>query len=110
MGKAGPVGTIASEEVEPTAALVVGRLYARVQAAPEGPERESAWASLWWAVNALSSLSVAIGTATHFSVACNNHVAAVARMIENELGIDPFEHPMWQDRKSRVPSPGGHHG
>lgn len=92
------VGVIYSEEVEPTAAMIVGRLFARCQAAEDYFEKESAYANLWWAVNALNSLSVAIRTATHFSLAANNHVSFVRQLVIKELDIDPDEHPMWKFR------------
>lgn len=89
-----------SEEIEPIAAKVVGRLFARYDwAKKHAPdEAEGALNSLWWAVNALNSLSVAIGTATHFSIATNNEVIRVAALIRAELDIDPYEAPMWKWR------------
>lgn len=92
------VGVIYSEEVEPTAAMIVGRLFARCQAATDHHEKYDAYAHLWWAVNALNSLSVAIKTATHFSLAANNHVSFVRTLVIKELGLDPDEHPMWKFR------------
>lgn len=92
------VAPIYSEEIEPTAAMIVGRLFARCQAAQDDSEKEHAYASLWWAVNALNSLSVAVESATHFSIAANNEVSRVRQLIEHEFGFDPDTHPQWKFR------------
>lgn len=91
---------ITSEELEPTAALVVGRLFARFQAARTLSEKETTLNNLWWAVNALSSLAVAVGTAPHFSIASANHIGWTADLIQRELGIDPMsdQSPLWKFR------------
>lgn len=90
---------ITSEMIEPFAALLIGRLYARVEEAKKSGEQhaiEHAYASLWWGIHGLEKIAVAVGTATHFSIANGNHVCGVARMIQSDLGIDPMTHHMWK--------------
>lgn len=93
------VGQIASEELLPCAAMIVGRIFSRVTAAKVAEDQialERAYNQLWWAVNSLNSLSIAIETATHFSIAANNHVGWTREMILTDLGIDPEISPMWK--------------
>lgn len=89
---------IKSEEVEPFAAMVVGRLFARCQAAKEkGPTyHEDALMSLWYTLHGLEKIAVGVRTATHFSLAMNNHISMIARHIKSETGIDPDTHPDWK--------------
>ena len=81
---------IASEELEPFAALVIGRLFARCQDA-EGDEDKHLWAcrDLWFGMQGLNKIAIVTRTATHFSIAIQNHTRDVARYIEKHLGIDP---------------------
>jgi len=109
--------TIVSEAVEPTAAYLVGRWYAKCEKARkreaelkkkrEAGEilnwRESLEAdafysecqNFWWGVRALNRVSIACKEAVHFSIACGNVMRDVANYIEKYLGIDPFKEKEW---------------
>jgi len=92
---------IASEELLPCAAMIVGRIFARVTAAKATKNHnalERAYCQLWWAVNSLETLAIAIETATHFSIATSNHITWTREMILADLGIDPETSPMWKFR------------
>lgn len=90
---------ITSEMIEPFAAMLIGRLFARVTAAKENGNPnaiEMAYSQLWWGVHGLENIAVAVSTASHFSIANGNHIRGIARMIEADLGIDPMTHHMWK--------------
>jgi hypothetical protein len=90
---------IPSEMLEPFAAMLVGRLFARVTEAKEAGDAhaiESAYAALWWGVHGLNKIAIAVSTATHFSIAAANHIRFVAELVRDDLGIDVFTHPMWK--------------
>lgn len=90
---------IPSEAIEPFAAMLVGRLFARVTEAKNIGDInavELAYANLWWGVHGLEKIAIAVSTATHFSIAASNHIRFVAEMVRKDLGVDPFTHPMWK--------------
>ncbi len=82
-----------SEELEPFAAMVVGRFFARCEWEKEHGDKfslEDACDNFQHAANALSSLSIATNMgawddpnrAVHFSIASMNEVQRVSRYIE----------------------------
>ena len=85
-----------SEELEPFAALVMGRMFARVQWAQEHEDEwgvESECANMWWAAKGLERLAVAIGGsrgAVHFSLASSNNMSACADVIESITEVRPI--------------------
>ena len=86
---------IPSELVEPFAAMIVGRMWARCDEAKEKHGKASvphqeALNRFWWALSGLERLAISIQTATHFSIAMNNHISGSAAMIEKELGFNPM--------------------
>lgn len=90
---------ITSEMIEPFAAMLIGRLYARVEEAKKSGNPnaiESAYSHLWWGAHGLEKIAIAAVTATHFSLASSNHICGIARMIQKDLGIDPMTHHMWK--------------
>lgn len=88
---------IASEEIEPFAALLVGRLFARCEAAKDDHAKfTGACADLWFGLHGLEKIAIAARTATHFSIAMNNHIQMVARYIKDELRLDPTTAPGWK--------------
>ena len=87
---------IDSDEVEPVAALIFGRLFMRCKVAPNHEAKKDAYAHLWWGINAMASLAGAIQTAEHLSVSCDAHIRSVAAIIVREFGIDPMTHPDWK--------------
>lgn len=91
---------IASEEIEPFAAMFIGRMFARcTEAKAIGQcEYERALGSFWYGLYGLERIAVAARTATHFSIAMNNHIVQIARYIESEIGIDPMTADGWRWR------------
>jgi hypothetical protein len=89
---------ITSEMVEPFAAMFVGRMWARAEAAKKigRTEHYDALNHLWFGLHGLERIAIAISTATHFSIAMNNHITGIARMIQAEIGIDPMKEPGWK--------------
>lgn len=89
---------IASEEVEPFAAMIVGRMFARCEAAKAKGEtyHEDAMRNFWYVLHGLEKIAVGIRTATHYSVAMNGHICAVARYIEEHAKVDPMTAPGWK--------------
>ena len=89
---------IASEEIEPFLALVIGRLFARSQKAKadDNGEYEMALNTLWLALDALQKLTICIGTATHADIAIMNHIRDFGRYIESEIGTHPLDMSGWQ--------------
>ena len=88
---------IISEQIEPFAGMLLSRLFARCVEAKKADhyEFEDACANLWMGVLGLQKICIAVRTATHFGVACGNHMGQVARYIEEELGVRPFEEWKW---------------
>lgn len=91
---------IHSEEIEPVAALLIGRLFVRCETAKTNNPNDhfSALQDLWFGLHGLESIAIAARTATHFSLTLNDHINVVARYIEEETGIDPTTAPDWKWR------------
>jgi hypothetical protein len=91
-----------SEEIEPFAAKVIGRMWARVEFAKKNGMKSDVYDAcnrFWHALGGLEKLAVSIGSATHFSVSMNNHIMGSAKMIEKEIGINPMDKnlgPAWE--------------
>lgn len=96
---------ITSEDVEPFAAMLVGRMWARVEEA-KGDEHNvySACMSFWWAVTGLEKIAIAVRSglphdnvdAIHFSIASSNHMSMAATLIKNLIGEDPTTERAWK--------------
>ena len=86
-----------SEELEPVAALIMGRMWARVVWEQEhGNEMTLAneCDTIWYAAQAIEKLAVATGCgrgAVHFSLASSNNVRHCADLIEHVIGVRPGE-------------------
>jgi hypothetical protein len=90
---------IISETLEPTAAFLIGRMFARFQEAKKTGDRhhiESALMRMWWVVKGLNEIAIGVSTATHFTIAASNDMRRVAVLIDEELDVDPFNDPMWK--------------
>ena len=82
-----------SEAIEPAMAHIVGRLWKRCEEAKKSErpfELEDELHNLWYAMEAMLSLSVATKGATHFSVALGNHYQEIANYIESVIGYNPI--------------------
>lgn len=91
-------GHISSEEMNPFGAMIVGRLFARVTEAKktgDSLDLEAAYAELWYGVKALNRLSIAVKTATHFSIAAGNHLRQVRELCIADTGLDPEKQWAW---------------
>jgi hypothetical protein len=88
---------IASEEIEPFAALIIGRMYARCEVEKSKGEtyHEDALRNFWYTLHGLEKIAVGIRTATHFSIAMNNQIRMVAHYIKSSIGVDPMTAPGW---------------
>jgi hypothetical protein len=94
--------TIHSEALEPTAQYLIGRWFVKVEQAKLSTEPyrdhkvEHAWANFWHGLHGLQSVSVACEDAVHFALVISNTIVRVAKMIQDELGVDVFKDPMWK--------------
>ena len=88
---------IPSEAIEPFAAMLTGRMFARCEEAKARNDGslEGQLMSFWWVLAGLNKISIGVETATHFSIAVMNEQNRLSRYIQHELGIDPFEQPSW---------------
>jgi hypothetical protein len=88
---------ICSEECEPFAAMAIGRMWARAQNVKQDADLYAeAMRCFWWTIVQLDRLSILFGTATHFSIAMNNHRGQVTQMIKKDFGINPEDEPSWK--------------
>lgn len=88
----------ASEEIEPFAAMYIGRMFARCEAARKTGEPtllRNACCSMWWGLNGLQHIATAVSTATHFTIALSNHQRQIADYIKEHTGIDAWEAKGW---------------
>ncbi len=82
---------IRSEMIEPFGAVIIGRLFERCERVKHDPHQfMHACQSLWMAIEGLTTVAIAIGTAIHFNVAVGNHQSQIADYIRKELNVDPF--------------------
>ncbi len=91
--------TIRSEELEPTFAYLVGRWFAKCQAAHDRGDRDDladACAYFWQGIIGLRKVCFACPEARHAGLAVSNHERQVAKMIQDWLGIDPYKE--WEKR------------
>ncbi|RWN60179.1 hypothetical protein [Mesorhizobium sp.] len=87
-----------SEEVEPFAALYIGKMFARCEQARKSGDTSmmhDMCCSMWWGLNGLQHVAVAISTAVHFTIALSNHQRQIAEYIKEHTGIDPWEARGW---------------
>ncbi|TGT64049.1 MULTISPECIES: hypothetical protein [unclassified Mesorhizobium] len=87
-----------SEEVEPFAALYIGKMFARCEKAREAGDETLLYdlcCSMWWGLNGLQHIATAISTATHFTIALSNHQRQIADYIREHTGVDPWEAKGW---------------
>lgn len=88
---------IVSEDCEPFAAMMIGKMWARAQAVKGDPDMYIlAMRNVWWTAEQLLRLSILASTATHFCIACNNHLQILAMIIKAEFGVDPNNESSWQ--------------
>lgn len=89
---------IASEEVEPFAAMIIGRMFARCEAAKAQGEtyHEDAMRNFWYVLHGLEKIAVGIRTATHYSIGMNTHINFVVQYIKEHAKIDPTTEPGWK--------------
>jgi hypothetical protein len=99
---------IPSEDLEPFAAMLIGRMWARCETAKGlgGYAYEDALDSLWWALTGLDRIATSVESAVHFTLAVQNHMMQVARLIEKETGRNPLPDTS-QGRTSTSASPPG---
>jgi hypothetical protein len=94
--------TIRSEQLEPVAQYLIGRWFVKVEQAKlsDGPDKdykvEHAWVNFWHGLHGLQSVGVACEEAVHFGLVISNMIVRVAGMIQDELGVDVFNDPMWK--------------
>jgi hypothetical protein len=90
---------IISEECEPFAARMIGVMFARAQAAKSDPDAHiDALRNLWLMVEDLNHIAILASTATHFSIAANNHMGMLDRFIRSEIGVEPYDDPTFRWR------------
>lgn len=88
---------VISEDCEPFAAMMIGKMFARAQACKDDrDEYAEGMRRLWWTVVQLDRLAILADTALHFSLAMSNHRGGVRQSIQNDFGIDPEDEPTWQ--------------
>lgn len=98
----------ASEELEPFAARIIGLAASRYVEAKEAGDRfgiQDGLMNLWWAVNGLENIAIALRgsrsfkdtSGLHFSIAVSNEVSRIGTLIETELGIDPTKAHGWKE-------------
>lgn len=93
---------IHSEEIEPFAAMWIGRMFARCEHVKENSSAYDPYAyydalhNLWYGLYGLERIAISSKTATHFSVAMNNHIVFISGYIKDELGLDPTTEPGWK--------------
>ncbi len=71
---------ITSEMINPFAAMILGRLFARCEEARKTGDRhrmEDACSHLWYAMKGLNKIAIGVETATYFSVAVMNETRRV---------------------------------
>lgn len=81
-----------SEELEPTFALIVGRLWARVQWEIDNGDEitlRNELESFWWGIQALEKLVIVCRGALHCSLATSNTVSQAQDLIEKLTGHRP---------------------
>lgn len=82
-----------SEALEPTFQHLIGKWYARSQHMKQTQGAQSAayvdsleeW---WWGMKSLSRLMIVCPEATHATIALQNHMHEIKRLIEHEIGIE----------------------
>ncbi len=80
-----------SEVVEPAFAHIIGVMYCRFCGVCEGGgDKVEAAYDLWAAAQAISTLTIILGTTTHASIAIGNEKQRIANLIKAEIGIDPI--------------------
>lgn len=93
---------LASEEIEPTMARIIGVLFARCEDAKRTFRVDDAACRMWWAVRAMSKLSIALQDGNspdcvHFSIAQTNERRRVRNYLLDLTGKDPENEPNWNN-------------
>lgn len=88
---------IMSEEFEPFAMMMIGKMFARAEAVKDDEEaRYEALRSLWWTMKELNRLTILASTTTYSSIAIMNRMRVTRSLIEAELKIDVDNEPGWK--------------
>lgn len=90
---------IVSEECEPFAARMIGVMWARCQSAKNEGDTDvyiDGLRHLWMMTQCLSRIAILASTATHFSIAINNHMGMISQFVLKEVGIDPYQDPTFK--------------
>src|SRR5580765_2082136 len=91
---------LASEQVEPTMALIKIHLLSRVEAARAGGDDAvilSECNHLWEAMRAIQMVAICLRSSSdncdclHFSISASNELRETANYIEAVTGIDPYK-------------------
>ena len=83
--------TVHREAIEPTAAYLVSRWWAKCESAPDEIALKDACQTYWFGVRTLSRLSCLTPEARHFGVVMTNEVRRAAHYIEEKIGLNPFK-------------------
>ncbi len=93
---------IYSEDVEPTAAFIISRMFLQAQELRNTFQYEDAMKRLWTTVRAFNRIAISIRgngegreTGTHFSIVMSNETSRIRGLITEELGIDPWKEWNW---------------
>ncbi len=98
---------IYSQDVEPTAAFVISRLFLQAQELKKNDpyQYEDAMKRLWLTVRSFNKIAFSIrGNAPngegremgcHFSIAMSNEMSRIGRFIEEEFKVDPWKDGGW---------------
>ena len=101
---------IPSEAIEPFAAMLIGRMWARCEAVKTDRDAlEAQCMNFWWVVRGLNKIAVAITCGrscpgvpehdgVHFSIAAGNEQSRVRDYIMHALGIDRENWDEWERR------------
>jgi hypothetical protein len=92
---------MASEEVEPAFAFIIGHHFAALNAAKESNipfEIENACCNFWQAVLSMNRLVQTLDGHSHAKIACTNNKFEVRKLILDEIGYDPMVRK--EDRKN----------
>ena len=84
---------ILSEELEPTFALIIGRLFARCESVKDSEDYADKWiacSKLWFVVTSMSFLSTICET-THATITLQNNKRFISNYIEEMIEVDPFK-------------------
>jgi len=85
---------VPSEVLEPVFANIIGQLYYQANATGDPQQKEQAYQALWMVMKGMDRIAMACN-ATHATLSISNHLTHTARLISNELGLDPMKEWGW---------------